>query len=67
MNEFGQLCLLGSMVGSGYAAFACVLGSWRDQKGLLRSGMTAAIASVSLLTIVGAVLARSMPVPPADR
>ncbi len=57
MNEFGQLCLLGAMVGSGYAAFACVAGTWRDHRAMVRGGMFAGIASVVLLTVVGAVLA----------
>ncbi|HYW78975.1 MAG TPA: cytochrome c biogenesis protein CcsA, partial [Thermoguttaceae bacterium] len=57
MNEFGQLCLLGAMVGSGYAAFACVAGAWRDHRSMVRGGMFASVASVLLLTVVGAVLA----------
>ena len=56
MRFVGQLCLLGAFVGTGYAAFACVLG-WRNGGPLIRrSGAIAAIASGLLLTVAMGVL-----------
>ena len=60
MNTLGQLCLFAALVGSGYAAFACVAGSGSTLRGIGRSGRVAAVASVLALTVVIAVLVRAL-------
>lgn len=56
MRLVGQICLLVAFVGTGYAAFACVLG-WRNHQGALRrSGVVAAMASLFALTVTAAAL-----------
>jgi cytochrome c-type biogenesis protein CcmF len=57
MRLVGQICLLGAFIGTGYAAFACVLG-WRDnQQAIRRSGSVAAVASLIALSVTAAALA----------
>jgi len=63
MNALGQICLLAAFVGSGYAAFACIVGWQRKQPAVARSGRFAALGSVLALTaatviLVGALVAR---------
>ena len=53
----GQLALLFAFVGSGYAAFACVVGNGRDRRQLVRSGEVAGVAGIAALTVATAVLA----------
>src|SRR3972149_1867863 len=60
MNVLGQLCLLAAFVGSGYAAFAGVVGRGRGRRAVGRSGDWAAVGSVLALTVVTAVLARAL-------
>ena len=60
MTVFGQLCLLAAFVGSGYAAFACILGWWRRHPAVTRGGHGAAIVSVLALTAVSVVLAGAL-------
>ncbi len=57
MNTLGQLCLLIALVGSGYAAFACVMGRHSGRRAIARSGDAVAVAAVLALTAVTAVLA----------
>lgn len=57
MNTLGQVCLLIAFVGSGYAAFACMLACYSGRRLLGRSGEAAAVASFLTLTAVTAVLA----------
>jgi cytochrome c-type biogenesis protein CcmF len=60
MTTLGQLCLLIALVGSGYAAFACLAG-WRGQhRAVLRSGLWAAWAAVAALSGASAILARAL-------
>ena len=56
MNTFGQLWLLGALVGSGYAAFACTAAGQREQSPLRRTGLVAGVFSVVALTVVAGVL-----------
>jgi cytochrome c-type biogenesis protein CcmF len=57
MRMFGQLCLLSAFVGSGYAAFAALVG-WLAQHRVLRlSGLWAAAVSVLSLSVTLVVLA----------
>ena len=60
MNTLGQLGLLGALVCSGYAAFACIAGSRRGHGAIQRSGTLAAVAAVAALTGVTAVLVRAL-------
>lgn len=56
MRLVGQICLLGAFVGTGYAAFACVLG-WRNgQRAIRRSGVVAAVTSLGALSITATAL-----------
>ena len=57
MNTFGQLCLLGTLVGSGYAAFACIAGWQRGHRAVGRSGDWAGATGVLALTAAVGVLA----------
>ena len=56
MNTFGQLGLLVAMVGSGYAAFACVVGWSAGHRVIGRSGTLAAATAVAALTAVTGIL-----------
>jgi len=56
MNVLGQICLLAAFVGSGYAAFACMVGWHRKHPAVGRSGRAAASASVLALTAATAIL-----------
>jgi cytochrome c-type biogenesis protein CcmF len=53
----GELCLLGALVASGYAAFACIVGEWRGHQAVSRSGACSAVAGVLALSGVTGVLA----------
>jgi len=57
MIIIGQLSLLGAFVASGYAAFACVMGSLQERSTMRRTGVMAAVLSFLLLTVVMVVLA----------
>lgn len=57
MTAIGQLCLLIALVSSGYAAFACMAGTWARHSGVVRSGFWAASASVFVLTATVVLLA----------
>jgi cytochrome c-type biogenesis protein CcmF len=60
VNTVGQLALLIALVGTGYAAFALVMGRHSGSRAIARSGDAAAAASVAALTVVTAVLARAL-------
>jgi cytochrome c-type biogenesis protein CcmF len=51
MTILGQLCLLTAFAGSGYAAFACVAGTWTGRDSLRRGGIWAGLTSVLALTM----------------
>ena len=57
MRLAGQICLLGAFIGTGYAAFACILGWRNNQQAIRRSGVVAAVASLFALSITAATLA----------
>ncbi len=57
MRILGELCLLSAFVGSGFAAFACLMGGRRSHRALRAGGLVAAAASVLALTAVLLVLA----------
>lgn len=57
MTSLGQLCLLSALVGSGYAAFACIAGSRSDHRLMVRSGVWAAFLAVFTLTAATGLLA----------
>jgi cytochrome c-type biogenesis protein CcmF len=60
MTTLGQLCLLIALVGSGYAAFACITG-WRGGHGaVLKGGLVAAWAALGGLSGAAAILARAL-------
>jgi cytochrome c-type biogenesis protein CcmF len=56
MRLFGELCLLGAFVGSGFAAFACIAGWFRDQRPIRIAAAVASVGSIVALTIVTVVL-----------
>jgi cytochrome c-type biogenesis protein CcmF len=60
MNTLGELCLLGAMVASGYAAFACITGYRHGHRDVSRSGDYSAVGAVLALGVVTAVLARAL-------
>jgi cytochrome c-type biogenesis protein CcmF len=60
MRTVGQLCLLAAFVGSGYAAFACIVGARRPGRGLRLSGILAGVGSVAAVGVVVLVLARAL-------
>jgi len=60
MNVLGQLSLFFAFVGSGYAAFACMVGRQPDRRRIGRSGDAAGVVSVLALTTVTVVLARAL-------
>lgn len=60
MSTFGQLAMLVALVGSGYAAFGCMVGTLRDHAPVRRSGTCAAVAAVAALTAVTVILARAL-------
>ena len=60
MNVIGQAGLLIAFVGSGYAAFACLVGGQRRQRGIVRSGEMAAVTSVGALIATTVVLAHAL-------
>jgi cytochrome c-type biogenesis protein CcmF len=57
MRVAGQLCLLAAFVGTGYAAFACVVGWLTGHRMLRRTGLVAAVSSVVALSATLVVLA----------
>ena len=57
MTILGQVCLLGAFVGSGYAAFACLVGWQRGHRAMARGGLFSAVASVLALTLAAGLLA----------
>ena len=57
MRMMGQICLLAAFVGVGYSAFACVVGSRFDRRGLQRTGLASALGGMLALSIVMVVLA----------
>ena len=57
MTSLGHLCLLSALVGSGYAAFACIAGARRDHRFMVRSGLWAAFLAVFSLTAATGLLA----------
>jgi cytochrome c-type biogenesis protein CcmF len=60
MTILGQLCLLIALVGSGYAAFACIAG-WRGGHGaVLKGGLVAAWTALGGLSGAAAILARAL-------
>jgi cytochrome c-type biogenesis protein CcmF len=60
MTTLGQLCLLIALVGSGYAAFACIAG-WRGGYGaVLKGGLVAAWAALGGLSGAAAILAGAL-------
>ncbi len=60
MRLAGQLCLLGAFVGTGYAAFACILG-WRNgQRAIRQSGVVSGVASLVALSVTAAILAHAL-------
>jgi cytochrome c-type biogenesis protein CcmF len=60
MTTLGQFCLLIALVGSGYAAFACIVG-WRGGHGaVLKGGLVAAWATLGGLSGAAAILARAL-------
>ena len=60
MRLLGQLCLLGAFVGSGFAAFTCLVGSHRKWQGLHRIGQLTAIGSVVALSGTIGILAHAL-------
>jgi cytochrome c-type biogenesis protein CcmF len=60
MTTLGQLCLLIALVGSGYAAFACIVG-WRGGHGaVLKGGLAAAWAALAGLCGAAVILAHAL-------
>lgn len=57
MRILGELCLLAAFVGSGFAAFTCLMGGRRTHRTIRVGGLLAAGASVLALTVVLLVLA----------
>ena len=57
MTTLGQICLLVALVGSGFGAFACMVGWSSSHRVLAKSGVVAATAGVAALSMVAAVLA----------
>ena len=57
MSEIGQFCLLAALVGSGYAAFACMVGWFTEHRPMRRGGVVAGAGSVVALTIAVGMLA----------
>jgi cytochrome c biogenesis factor len=51
MAELGRFALLIGLFLSGYAILADLLGSWREDNGLLESGRNATIACFACLTV----------------
>jgi cytochrome c-type biogenesis protein CcmF len=60
MTTLGQLCLLTAFAGSGYAAFACVVGAWTGRDALRRGGDWLGLASALALTIALLVLTTAL-------
>lgn len=60
MNTLGQVALLGALVGSGYAAFACIVAARGDHRAVRRGAAFAAMAAVAALTGVLVVLAHAL-------
>ena len=57
MNTLGELSLLGALVASGYAAFACIAGYSYGHRAVSRSGDFSALAGLLALTAATGVLA----------
>jgi cytochrome c-type biogenesis protein CcmF len=51
LRLIGQVCLLLSLVGTGYAAFACVIGWYYGRRGIVRAGIASACVGFVGLTI----------------
>ncbi len=60
MTSLGQFCLLVALVGSGYAAFACMIGGRGGPRLVVRSGVWAAAASILALTTAVVLLAQAL-------
>ena len=56
MVELGQFALILGLFLSGYGVLVDLLGSWRNEVGLIRSGRNATIASFCCFTITMVVL-----------
>ena len=51
MAELGYFALLTGLFLSGYAVLVDVLGAWREEPGLIRSGRNATVACLGCLTV----------------
>jgi cytochrome c-type biogenesis protein CcmF len=60
MLVFGQLCLLGAFVTSGFSAFASFVGCNDQRRAFKRYALYSSVASLVLLTLVGLILVSAL-------